>query len=68
LLAKGQNLKSSISPAAEEDSNSSKEGENALSHEMTVVTERQAGDGPRKAARLKSLIPLADPVLSTDTG
>ena len=39
LLAKGEHLKSDIGPAAEEDANHGENGENALSHEITVVTE-----------------------------
>ena len=45
LLAKREDLKSRIGPATEEDVNGGEEGENAMSHEMTVVTERQVGDG-----------------------
>ena len=45
LLAKREDLKSRIGPVAEENANGSEEGENAMSHEMTVVKERQVGDG-----------------------
>jgi hypothetical protein len=34
-----------VGSVAEESANGSEEGENAMSHEMTVVTERQVGDG-----------------------
>jgi hypothetical protein len=40
LLTKGENLKSVIGPAAEEDTNGSEDGENVVSHEKTVVAER----------------------------
>jgi hypothetical protein len=36
LLTKGENLKSVIGPAAEEDANGSEDGENVLSHEKTA--------------------------------
>jgi len=39
LLTKCEDLKSRISSAAEENANGSEDSENALSHEMTVVTE-----------------------------
>jgi hypothetical protein len=45
LLAKREDLKSRIGPVAEENANGGEEGENAMSHEMTVVKERQVGDG-----------------------
>jgi len=45
LLAKREDLKSRIGPVAEENANGCEAGENAMSNEMTVVTERQVGDG-----------------------
>jgi hypothetical protein len=63
LLAKGEDLKRRIGSAAEENAHRGEDGENAMKHQMIVVTE---GRSPPNAARFKSLIPHSDPILSTD--
>jgi hypothetical protein len=48
LLAKREDLKSHVGPAAEEDTNHGEDGENAMSHEITLIT-RQVILVPRSA-------------------
>jgi hypothetical protein len=59
LLAKRENLQSNIGPAAEEDPNHGQDGENAMKHEITVITQQdglrpQPGRGALKSFILRA--------------